>query len=194
GIVTFAHMKEGYLKVVVSDLTKGRLVVIPDDLERLYNINPKKFSVATAIRMSAGFPYFFMPKQLKNNEGTWSYIVDGGLLSNFPLWLFQTKQEQALRPVLGVTLSETVEQQQPELVKNGIDMLQAIFKTMIKAHDTRYISTSQSNQIVFIPVKDIKTVDFNINDKTKEDLIELGAINTETFFKTWAYQKMIATS
>lgn len=186
GIVTFAQIKEGHLKVVASDVTKGRLVVIPDDLQRLYNINPSEFSIARAVRMSAGFPYFFIPKQLKNDEQKWSYIVDGGLLSNFPLWLFQNAR-RTKRPVLGITLSETVEQQTPEQIHNGLDMLQAIFKTMLKAHDTRYISTNESKQVIFIPVKKVQTVDFNLSDKKKRKLTELGATKTEKFLKTWSY-------
>lgn len=186
GIYTFAHIKEGYLKVVASDVTKGRLVVIPDDLKRLYNIEPDQFKVATAVRMSAGFPYFFMPKQLKNADRTWSYLVDGGLLSNFPLWLFKN-EAKTKRPVLGISLSETVEQEQAERIRNGIDLLQAIFKTMVKAHDTRYISTNESQHVVFIPVKEIQTVDFNVNNDEKEKLIELGKDRTENFLKTWTY-------
>lgn len=186
GIITFADIKPGYLKVVASDITKGRLIVIPDDLERLYNIDQKDFKVATAIRMSAGFPYFFMPKQLKNDDNKLSYIVDGGLLSNFPLWLFQRKQKQK-RPVIGVTLSEDVENQQPELIHNGLDMLQAMFKTMLKAHDTRYVSTSQSKHVIFIPVKKIRTVDLKINEETKNELIKLGAKKSAEFLKSWSH-------
>ncbi len=186
GVVTFNDLRKGYLKVVASDLTKGRLVVLPDDLERLYHIDPAQFSVAKAVRMSAGFPYFFMPKKLKNDEKAISYLVDGGLLSNFPLWLFKNKQKTT-RPVIGATLSETVEQQQPELIHNGVDMLQAIFKTMLKAHDTRYISVKKSKDIIFIPVKEIKTVDFTIDELTKNKLILLGRKRTEQFLKTWTF-------
>src|SRR5690625_3164171 len=46
-IVTFADIPEDSLKIVVSDITKGRLVVIPDDLERLYHLSPHSFRVAT---------------------------------------------------------------------------------------------------------------------------------------------------
>lgn len=180
GIVTFAHLKANYLKVVVSDLTKGRLVVIPDDLYSLYRIHPEEFRVATAVRMSAGFPYFFIPKRIKNLQGNWSYIVDGGLLSNFPLWLF--KNEQTLkRPLLGITLSETVENESPETIVNGLDMLQSIFKTMVKAHDTRYISTNDSKNIIFIPVKQIQTTDFTITNEIKSQLIKLGRVKAESF-------------
>lgn len=186
GIVTFYDLNPGMLKVVASDITKGRLVVLPDDLERLYRIKREQFHVATAVRMSAGFPYFFMPKQLKNDEGKWSHLVDGGLLSNFPLWLFKNEQ-QLKRPVLGITLSEAIDQQAPRQVRHGLDMLQAIFHTMLKAHDTRYITTNKSKHVIFIPVKQIPAVDLRITRETKEQLIELGAKYTLAFLKKWAY-------
>src|SRR5690625_5146540 len=89
GVYTFKDIQEGYLKVVVSDVSLGKLIIIPDDLERVYQIIPDTFSVATAIRMSASFPYFFMPKKLGKKQNKKSYIVDGGLLSNFPIWVFR---------------------------------------------------------------------------------------------------------
>src|SRR5699024_9867566 len=49
-IYTFNDIRPGYLKVVVSDLTLERLVVIPDDLKRIYGLEPERFPVATAIR------------------------------------------------------------------------------------------------------------------------------------------------
>src|SRR5699024_5867784 len=118
GIETFSDIRDGYLKVVVSDLSLGRLVIIPDDLERIYGIDPSQFSVSTAVRMSAGFPYLFMPKYLLGKSGYRSVIVDGGLLSNFPLWVFNNGRTRIKRPVLGIKLSEAIENQQPQKIKN----------------------------------------------------------------------------
>src|SRR5699024_6347992 len=87
-IHTFKDIKAGDLKIIASDLSLGRLVVFPDDLELYYGIDPDCFSVAKAVRMSAGFPFFFIPKKIKGKTSTKSIIVDGGLLSNFPLWIF----------------------------------------------------------------------------------------------------------
>src|SRR5690625_1977999 len=79
GVETFNDLRDGYLKVIVSDISLGKLIVIPDDLKRVYGIDGKTFKVATAIRMSASYPYFFMPKVLSNKHNDQSYIVDGGL-------------------------------------------------------------------------------------------------------------------
>lgn len=122
-IYTFKDIKPGSLKIIVSDLTLGKLIVIPDDLERVYGIAPESFSIARAVRMSAGFPYFFIPKRIENKSKKKSIIVDGGLLSNFPLWLFPTG-EKLIRPVLGVKLTEEGSDSHHKL-NNAFQMLQA---------------------------------------------------------------------
>ena len=184
GIITFQDIREGYLKIIVSDISLGKLIVIPDDLERVYGLDKRSFNVATAIRMSASFPYFFMPKEIKSKQNKRSYIVDGGLLSNFPLWVFRKNNKDA-RPVLGITLSDSLEETQPTNINNALDMLQALFQAMLRAHDTRYISKSMQDNIVFIPVKNIKTTDFSITDEQKESLIQLGKEKSDQFLKFW---------
>ena len=184
GIHTFADIKEDDLKIVVSDVSLGKLIVIPDDLEKVYGLDPSLFSVATAVRMSSSFPYFFMPKKLHNLQNTKSYIVDGGLLSNFPLWIFR-KDNRDKRPVLGITLSDSFENHERAEIKNALDMLQALFNTMLRAHDAMYISRSMEKNIIFIPVNNIKTMDFAISDKEKAQLIQLGKERAETFLRVW---------
>src|SRR5699024_7166069 len=143
-IYTFKDLNPNQLKVVVSDISLGKLVVIPDDLKRIYNIEPHQFSVATAIRMSAGYPFFFMLIQIKNNDKHTSYILEGRILINFPLWIFR-KSNNDMRLVLGVSLSEDLEHADAFPIKNALDMLHAVFMTMQRAHDTRYISKSKEN-------------------------------------------------
>ncbi|TQS74526.1 patatin-like phospholipase family protein [Ornithinibacillus gellani] len=182
---TFSDLKEQALRVVVSDLTLGKLVVIPDDLKDIYGIDPAHFPVSKAVRMSAGFPYFFMPKKMPGKVNMKSIIVDGGLLSNFPLWLFKNDKGDMKRPVLGVQLSESIELQKPRKISNAQNMLHALFSTMKQAHDTRYISKSNEDNIIFIPVKSIHATDFNIDDATKQSLIVQGKSSAAVFLKHW---------
>ncbi|HEX6594426.1 MAG TPA: patatin-like phospholipase family protein [Bacillota bacterium] len=184
-IYTFSDLRDGYLKVVVSDLTLGKLVVIPDDLQRLYNLNPKYFPVAKAVRMSSGFPYFFMPKKLLGKTKEKSLIVDGGLLSNFPLWIFKKEDEKSRRPVLGVKLSESTEKSRPHKIKNSLDMLHALFLTMKQAHDARYISESKKNNIIFIPVDHIDATDFHLSEEMKKNLMKIGKQRAKAFLNHW---------
>ncbi|MFD2208940.1 patatin-like phospholipase family protein [Virgibacillus halophilus] len=185
GVYAFSDLPHQKLKVVVSDLTLGKLIVLPDDLQRVYGIDPKYFSVAKAIRMSAGFPYFFMPKKLPGKTKEKSLIVDGGLLSNFPLWIFDRDQSAQTRPVLGIKLSESLENIQPRKIKNAIDMFLALFSTMKQAHDARFISKSEEKNIIFIPVNNILATDFQIQPEIISELVEAGRTRADQFLKKW---------
>ncbi|WP_404452990.1 patatin-like phospholipase family protein [Virgibacillus necropolis] len=184
-VYTFRDIKPGYLRIVVSDLSLGKLVVIPDDLERVYGIDPDHFSIAKAIRMSAGYPYFFMPKRIAGKTAKKSIVVDGGLLSNYPLWIFDKPNERNIRPVLGIKLSDDVENTEPKKIKNVVDMSHAMFTTMKQAHDIRYVSTSHQKNTIFIPIKHVETTNFHIDDNVKKRLIELGEKSATDFLASW---------
>ncbi len=48
------------LQVIASDITRGKLLVLPKDSVD-YGIDPDKLDVAAAVRMSMSIPYFFKP-------------------------------------------------------------------------------------------------------------------------------------
>jgi len=187
GVSCFADLPDGSLKIVASDITNGRFIVFPDDLSR-YGIDKDSFSVARAVRMSASLPYFFEPMKLKDQYGKEALIVDGGALSNFPIWLFVRKgEEKRERPVLGLRLSPEYEQIPPREINNGLTFLHSMFETMRTAHDQRYITKIHAKNIIFIPVKEINSTDFNMSEKEKHQLIRLGKTTTESFLKKWSY-------
>ncbi|MBU9724181.1 MULTISPECIES: patatin-like phospholipase family protein [Bacillaceae] len=187
GVYTFSDIEPGTLKMVASDLTNGNLLVIPDDLPN-YGIEPENFSVARAVRMSCSLPFFFEPVKLKNNNGIESMIVDGGVLSNFPIWLFASRnQPRFKRPVLGFRLSPSEVYMEPREIKNALNMLYSMVDTMRTAHDQRYIEKHDAKNIVFIPADHISTTNFNITDEEKDQLIDLGEKSTLKFLKKWTY-------
>ncbi len=184
-IYTFSDVEKGSFKIVVSDISEGKLIVLPDDLEEVYGQSASTFSVARAIRMSVGYPYFFMPKKIKNKAGGESLIVDGGLLSNFPLWIFDTDRKRSKRPIIGVKLTSSEVPAKPKKIKNALDMLQAVFSTMIEAHDNRYISKSKQKHIIFIPVSDKDTLNFSMSDEQIQSYIQEGYKKANAFLSHW---------
>ncbi len=184
GIRTFGDIQPNTLQLIASDLTRGQLVVLPDDLPN-YEIDPETFSIAQAVRMSSSIPYFFEPVRINNKTGQTSIFVDGGVLSNFPMWLFMKKGTRLRRPVIGFNLTPSLDHVSANKITNAIEMFTALFKTMRTAHDLRYISEEHAKNIVFIPVDKVSTIDFELTQKDKEELIKLGKEETEDFFKTW---------
>lgn len=185
GIRTFADLPPQTLRVIASDLTNGRLMILPDDLHK-YGLNPNAFSVAKAIRMSCSLPYFFEPVKLKNNFSA-SIIVDGGVLSNFPMWLFDKENVKKVRPVLGIKLSHHLNELPKNEINNAIHLFEALFETMKDAHDSRYISRKHEKNIIFIPTEGVLTTDFNLSPERKKLLFELGYKRTNKFLKNWSY-------
>lgn len=183
GVYTFSDLPEGSLKLIASDLTNGKMIVIPDDLAR-YGLAAHSFPVARALRMSCGIPFFFEPVHLKVGSGD-TIIVDGGVLSNFPLWLFEDAFGKNQRPVLGLKLSRTHEVLPTQKIDNALDMYSALFSTMKNAHDDRYISRKHEHNIIFIPVEDASATDFDMDDETKETLLESGRQSASRFLKLW---------
>jgi len=185
GVTTFADLQPGYLKVIATDITYGRLVVIPDDLKRFYGVEPDQFSIATAVRMSAGFPYFFVPKQLQTATVGKCLLIDGGLVSNFPLWVFENIKGPNKRPIIGIKLGEAADRLTQQTISNSFDLLQAMLSTMKHAHDSRYISTFDKQNIVFVPTSNISPLDLTINQTVKTELIQNGKTATNRFLKRW---------
>ncbi|MFC4324014.1 patatin-like phospholipase family protein [Litchfieldia salsa] len=185
GVATFGDLPTGSLRLIASDLTTGTLIVLPDDLQK-YGINPDSFSVARAVRMSCSLPYFFEPVKLRPPTG-YSLIVDGGVLSNFPIWLFDNGTSRQERPVLGIKLSANTNKQPVNKIDNAITLFSSLFETMMTAHDLRYISRKHEKNIVFIPVEGGITTEFSLGEKQREALIQQGKEKTEQFLKTWCF-------
>ncbi len=188
GVYTFGDLPNDSLKLVASDLTNGRMIVLPDDLQK-YHIEARNFSVASALRMSCGIPFFFEPVTLKTGKGD-SVIVDGGVLSNFPLWVFDDREGRKVRPIIGLKLSRRREEQHPHEIKNGLNLFEALFSTMKDAHDERYISRRHERDIIFIPVDDYSATQFDLDEETKETLLEIGRNRTIQFLKSWPRFKL----
>jgi NTE family protein len=185
GIYTFADLPQGALRVIASDLSNGRLMVLPDDLEK-YGIPKETFPVARAIRMSASLPYFFEPVRLKSLDGL-SLVVDGGVLSNFPMWLFDKENTKKLRPVLGIKLSHNIQERPKNEINNAIDLYDALFQTMKDAHDSRYISRKHSTNIIFIPTEGVLTTEFELTEEKKKELADYGYNEAKTFRQSWSF-------
>lgn len=181
GVYTFSDIEAGSLKLVASDLTNGKIMVLPDDLES-YGISAASFPIARALRMSCGIPFFFEPVKLKVTS-TDTIIVDGGVLSNFPMWIFDNGNKE--RPILGLKLSSNSEEMEPHKITNGLNLFEALFSTMKNAHDERYISRKIEKNIIFIPVEDYKATQFDLSEDMKNELLDKGRSRANQFLKMW---------
>ncbi|MCH6266658.1 MULTISPECIES: patatin-like phospholipase family protein [Neobacillus] len=185
GLRTFSDLPPQTLRIIASDLSTGQMVVIPDDLPK-YGISPGSFPIAKAIRMSCSIPYFFEPVRLRTKDGT-NVLVDGGVLSNFPMWLFDQENIKKTRPVLGIKLSPSEYEHEKHKINNAIELFGALFETMKDAHDSRYISKKHAENIIFIPTEGIMTIEFHLTEEKKQELVNLGRERAKRFLNKWSF-------
>ena len=181
------------LRVIASDVSRGRMMVLPQDIAD-FGTRPEDLNVALAVRMSMSIPFFYEPVKIRNVKiNQMSYIVDGGLLSNFPVWLFDSGGGIPEWPTFGFKLVEPeAEHELPNKVRGPISMLMALFSTMMQAHDARYISDAQFVRTIPIPTLGIGTTEFDISPEKSEALYQSGRRAGEEFFATWDFTEYIS--
>ncbi|WP_209860439.1 patatin-like phospholipase family protein [Paenibacillus shirakamiensis] len=199
GIQTFKDLPSGKLTIIASDITSGKILVLPDDLDKL-GIKSADFDVAHAVRMSCSIPYFFDPVLLRLPPKMvvgrpfaeqFDHIVDGALLSNLPLWLFDqegTRTDGGLIPTVGFQMVGK-NSNQPHNIKGPFSMLQALVETMLSAHDERYIEQENRYRTIKVPILGVSPTEFNITHEESLLLYESGLRAGTKFFSDWSSQR-----
>lgn len=193
------------LVIHTADISCGRLVRLPWDYP-LYGLDPDTQRVADAVRASMSIPFFYEPVQLqgKRPDGTGinSYLVDGGMLSNYPIDVFDRTDDEPPRwPTLGIKLSARPNTQMKERFHiNGVlpDMLLALLGTMTSFHDGMHIADpAVLARTVFVDTLDVQATDFDIDEPTQDLLYENGGTAASKFLhgdpehEAWDFAKYI---
>lgn len=171
------------LHIIATDISRGKMLILPEDIAE-YGINPDELQVSLAIRMSISIPYFFQPVKLNNiNTNKKSLIVDGGVLSNYPVWIFDVNGIPRW-PTIGFKLGGNKEIREHKIT-NILNFTSSIIETMLEAQDDIHIREMDFLRTVKINTLDIKTTDFNISNNKIIDLYNSGQTCAKEFLKSW---------
>jgi NTE family protein len=180
------------LRVIASDVTEGRMLVLPDDITDYTDKDGTPYTkedlpIARAVRMSMSFPYFFEPVELYRN-GRVHYIVDGGLLSNFPVFLFDGDKPPLKRWTFGFRLfggrpPETPSYRHIPRPLWQIPLGKAMFFSATEAWD-RKSSKASTVRTISIPTGAVPTLKFTLTDEERDGLRTGGFDAATEFFKT----------
>ena len=192
------------LHVIVSDVTERALLVLPRDAAKL-GLEPDEMSVADAIRMSMSIPIFFEPVRHENPKtGVEHVLVDGGMLSNFPVWLFDVRDGVPDWPTFGLLLVEPKPREhlgrriEPPKRDRGIsallDYLKSLAQTMMAAHDRLYLEQSDFARTIPIPTLGVGTTEFDLHADRAEALYQSGVKAAEEFLADWNWDAYLAES
>lgn len=191
------------LKLIAVDVIGGHLLVLPGDLQNYRDpatgkqIDPDSFRIARAARMSMSIPYFFDPVELQDEQGRTCLIVDGGTLSNFPVWLWDVDPKVTghgpTRPTFGFTLSGGhgfgppgfVTKVTPWHLRFAFD----IFHTAESAWDERFVSHSTRVRTLAVDADDVGTTDFDLSQEKQELLVHNGREAAKAFLDSFSLEE-----
>jgi len=196
---TFADVERGgrTLKLIAADITRREMLVLPDALGHYRQvadgpaIDPAAFPIADAVRMSMSIPYFFQPVRLFHDAtGLPSTIVDGGVVSNFPVWIFDVETRDPVRPTFGFRLvggGGAGQALEPLIHTLGwpAEMGADIFHTALDAWDKHWLSRATLVRTVAVPAGDIGTTDFELTPAQRDWLLRSGRDAAAAFLRDW---------
>jgi NTE family protein len=211
GLTTFGQLRtdddtdvkarEYRLQVIASDLSARRMLVLPRDAAKI-GADPDQLEIARAVRMSMSIPVFFESAVCTDARGRQHTIVDGGLLSNYPLWLFDCPPGRTPEyPTFGMLL--VAEDQKASLlpdptpdddlgpVTSPVEFGRALIDTMMEAHDRLYVEQANYARTIPIPTEGVKTTEFDITKEQAGDLFDSGSRAVTDFLATWDFGRYI---
>ncbi|MDI6619796.1 MAG: patatin-like phospholipase family protein [Clostridiales bacterium] len=178
------------LKIVAADITKKDLLILPDDLVK-YGMDPMEFDIARAVRMSISIPFFFKPVKLKYSTGC-SYIVDGGVLSKFPIWIFDVNKKPRW-PTIGFKLLGSKVSRTGSGKSDIVSFTLDIIDTMIEEHEEIHLKNKDFVRTIPISTSGTKATEFSLSRKKCTALFNSGYNAANKFIGNWNFAEYVET-
>lgn len=174
------------LKIIASDITKRRILILPDHLPE-YGINPAKFSIAKAVRMSISIPFYFKPVQFAHRDGI-SYIVDGAVCCNFPINIFDVAGPPRW-PTIGFKFDGPEISNTKQGKTDPISFLFDIANTLSAEKNREWLKDENLVRTILIPTEEVRPTDFNISKRKTVSLFKAGYKSASNFHKDWDFEE-----
>lgn len=190
-------LKRYRLVVTSSDITNGRLALLPGDFSTQYPGSTRgdagTRSVAEAVRCSMSIPFFYQPHEIAYVGGPnlgqkrKALMVDGGMLSNFPVQVFDRSDGAAPRwPTFGIKLSgRPGDTRAPKTIDGPIEFAKSLLTTMMGFADRAHIEDPKVvRRTIFIDTFGVSATEFDrvsTDGDLRNKLFESGR-NAATWF------------
>lgn len=166
------------LKIVATDLSGGRVV-------EFSQASTPNVPVAQAVAASIAIPLFFEPLVIEASGGVFS-AVDGGVISNFPAWLFDKERDRAGPgvPTLGFKL---IVQAESPVGNLAAGTLLAYLKRLLSVAITGdpILETRQIDNLREVPLRvEASSLDFDMSPERKVALYDQGLTSARVAFGT----------
>jgi NTE family protein len=184
------------LVVMATDITHGCLVRLPWDYESLYGLDPDGQLVVDAVRASMAIPFYFEPYRLTHTDGTTSLLVDGGVLSNFAVDVFDRRDRRAPRwPTFGVKLLPKLPEGRAQLFpllglvpRGPVHLLELLVSTVLVGRDQTQLNQPWvAARTIPIDTSAAGVVDFGLKRQQMDQLYANGREAAERFLDGWDF-------
>lgn len=194
------------LAIVAADVTTETKAVFPQ-MADLYWKRHKSESPAKFVRASMSIPFFFEPyrvRDLPQNADRWEEVgyfgslptevvlVDGGIISNFPIDLFHVPGVP-LSPTFGAKLG--TDRSKPRTIEKPGQLASAVFNASRQYADSDFLAKHPDYRhlLTYIETGDHDWLAFSMSDDDKIDLFRRGVVAAVEFLNgfDWAEYKKV---
>lgn len=193
--------------VITADLTTETKVEFPK-MRALYWKNADEINPALFVRASMSVPYFFKPLEIKDiPKGdvaikNWEeqvkfcgklpdsvFLVDGGIMSNFPIDIFHKVNSIPRLPTFGARLG--VNRNEFNKISSPINLFGAMFNSLRHLHDYDFILKNPDYEMLVhhILIGDHNWLNFGLTKAAKIDLFTRGAKAASEFLRKFNWQE-----
>lgn len=194
------------LVVMATDVTTGQLVRLPWDY-RMYGLDPGRQRVADAVRASMSIPFVYKPVTMTNPRTKQSStLVDGGVLSNFPIDALDRLDGKPPRwPTFGVKLLPALPHDDKLMLPHSLrallgapvmpaaGLLESVLTTAIVGNDqTRLKQPWAAARTIRVDTNSVGVTDFDLTDEQKRLLFDNGRKAARAFIRDWDFKDYLA--
>ncbi len=163
------------LVVAATDLSRQVLVRLPWDYDQ-YGQPADKQRIVDAVRASMSYPFFFRPYQFTTGHGDQVTWVDGGLLANFPVTLFDRNDGRAPRwPTWAVQISATPPFTDKPIT-SALGEAKGMLDTLMSATNNQYHLDDEGTgrRTITVNTSEVSSLDFGLTPDQASLLFDRG--------------------
>ncbi len=182
------------LLVTATDVSRRRAARFPEDYPR-YGLDPDAQRVVDAVAASAAIPAVIDPVRLRLPSGERIALLDGGLLSNYPITVFDRRD--GARPrwlTIGVRLDRPDDGAPGRPVRGPVSLALATLATLVDAADARTVDDPcVLDRTIAVPTGDVRATDFDLSPAQRQQLLETGTLAAQRFLARWDFERHLRT-
>jgi predicted acylesterase/phospholipase RssA len=157
------------LRVIATDLNDATPAVFSPDTSPRYH-------VADAVRASMGAPYLFQPFPCPE---TGHYLIDGAVISNYPLFVLPVSEHTH---TLSILIRTNVEPLRGDIAEVGIDELLTRPLYVALREKAEMETRLYDTRVIQIQLGEINILDFSLEEATKQEIIRRGQEAVRVFW------------